>query len=167
MFEIEKDEQIDGLISITKSNSGISGAKLAKAHMALGERLAEVFTYLDPKDTTVVAILRGGIFFALGMYFKLDCKFQTYNPKYERFSRPDTKNVILVDSVIHTGKTILKILEPDMMVACCVINQKAVSMFKQQLYTIRVSKNSFVGTEVSEQIGDKGPDTTMRLFNLI
>ena len=53
------------------------------------------------------------------------------------------------------------------MVASCVINQKAVSLFDKQLYTIRVSENSFVGAEVLQQKGDKGPDTTMRLFNLI
>ena len=101
------------------------------------------------------------------MYFKLGCKFQTYDPKKDTFVRPKTKNVILVDSVINTGKTIMAILEPDMMVASCVINQKAVSLFDKQLYTIRVSENSFVGAEVLQQKGDKGPDTTMRLFNLI
>ena len=167
MFEIKKDERINELISVTKSNSGISGPTLAKAHMELGEALAETFVDLDPDDTTIVALLRGGLFFAEGMYFKLGCKFQTYNPKTDVFVRPNTKNVILVDSVINTGKTIQEILEPDMYVACCVINQKAVSFFDSQLYTIRVSENSFVGANVLQQNGNKGPDTTMRLFNLI
>lgn len=167
MFEIEKDDRINELISITKSNSGISGPTLAKAHIELGERLADAFVDLDPGDTTIVAMLRGGLFFVEGMYFKLGCKFQTYNPKNEKFIRPNTKNVILVDSVINTGNTILEILEPDMQVACCVINQKAVPIFEKQLYTIRVSENSFVGAEVLQQTGNKGPDTTMRLFNLI
>lgn len=167
MFEIEKDSRVNELIAITKSNSGISGPSLAKAHMELGELLAEEFLELDPEDTTIVAMLRGGLFFAEGMYFKLGCKFQTYDPKKDTFVRPKTKNVIIVDSVINTGKTISAILEPDMMVASCVINQKAVSLFDKQLYTIRVSENSFVGAEVLQQKGDKGPDTTMRLFNLI
>lgn len=167
MFEIEKDNRVNELIAITKSNSGISGPALAKAHMELGELLAEEFSGLDTEDTTIVAMLRGGLFFAEGMYFKLGCKFQTYDPKKDTFVRPNTKNVILVDSVINTGKTILAILEPDMKVASCVINQKAVHLFDKQLYTIRVSTNSFVGEEVLQQTGDKGPDTTMRLFNLI
>lgn len=167
MFEIEKDNRVNELIAITKSNSGISGPALAKAHMELGELLAEEFLGLDTKDTTIVAMLRGGLFFAEGMYFKLGCKFQTYDPKKDTFVRPNTKNVILVDSVINTGKTILAILEPDMKVASCVINQKAVHLFDKQLYTIRVSTNSFVGEGVLQQTGDKGPDTTMRLFNLI
>ena len=167
MFEIDKNDEINNLIRITKSNSGISGPELARAHMELGERLAEAFMELDPKDTTIVAMLRGGLFFAEGMYFKLGCKFQTYNPKTEEFKRPDTRNVILVDSVINTGKTIKGIVEEDMYVACCVINRAAVPEFEKQLYTIRVSDNSFVGAEVLQQTGNKGPDTTMRLFNYI
>ena len=167
MFEIAKDNRVNELIAITKSNSGISGPALAKAHMELGEKLAEEFSGLDPDDTTIVAMLRGGLFFAEGMYFKLGCKFQTYDPKKDSFVRPNTKNVILVDSVINTGKTIQEIIEPDMYVACCVINKKAVSLFDNQLYAIRVSENSFVGANVQQQTGDKGPDTTMRLFNLI
>ncbi len=93
--------------------------------------------------------------------------FQLYDPKHDGFVRPDTKNVILVDSVINTGKTILDIYKPDMKVACLVINEKAVPLFDENLFTVRVSKNSFVGSNVHKQNGDIGPDTTMRLFNLL
>lgn len=167
MYIIKKDDTVNNLINITKSNSGISGPELAKAHIKLGMKLAKAFSNLDPNDTTVVAVMRGGLFFAEGLYFKLGCKFQVYNPKTDKFVRPSTKNVIIVDSVINTGKTIKEILEPDMFVACCVINQKAVPLFEDQLYTIRVSENSFVGTDIKKQSGGKGPDTTMRLFNLL
>lgn len=167
MFEIAKDDKVKELIAITKSDSGVSGPILAKAHMELGELLGDCFIGLDPNDTTIVAMLRGGLFFAEGLYFKLGCKFQVYDPKREKFIRPNTKNVILVDSVINTGKTIRDILESDMFVACCVINEKAVSLFDKQLYTIRVSGNSYVGSYVAQQVGTQGPDTTMRLFNLI
>ena len=61
--------------------------------MELGELLAEKFLELDPEDTTIVAMLRGGLFFAEGMYFQLGCKFQTYDPKKDTFVRPKTKNV--------------------------------------------------------------------------
>ena len=33
------------------------------------------------------------------------------------------------------------------------------------LTSVRISTNSFVGIEVKAQKGNKGPDTTMRLFN--
>lgn len=167
MYEIEKTKKINQLIAVTKSNSGISGPLLAKAHMELGRILGKQMNGFIPEDTTIVAILRGGIFFAEGMYFQMECRFQTYDPKHEIFVRPETKNVILVDSVINTGKTLLDIFEEDMSVACCVINQKAVPYFNDHLFTIRVSQNSFVGQNVHTQVGNMGPDTTMRLFNIL
>ena len=165
MYELEKNEEIRRLIEITKSNSGISGPELVKAHIALGEHLGRHMKTLDPKDTTIVAFLRGGIFFAEGLYFSLGCKFQTFDPKHEEFFRPDTKNVILADSVINTGKSIMKIYNKDMIVASCVINESAVPLFEESLYTVRISKNSFVGMNVKKQARNKGPDTTLRLFN--
>ena len=165
MFELEKTNRVAELISITKSDSGISGPVLAQAHIELGQILGGQMQGFEPDDTTVVAMLRGGVFFAEGIYFALGCKFQTYDPKHEDFIRPKTKNVILVDSVVNTGKTIIKILDSDMYVACCVINENAVQLFEDRLYTVRVSKNAFVGTAVKKQTGNVGPDTTMRLFN--
>lgn len=167
MFEVNKTDRINELISITKSDSGISGSELAMAHIELGKHLARYFPEMNPEDTTVVAILRGGIFFAEGIYFQLGCKFQLYDPKKDEFVRPETKNVIIVDSVINTGHTIKKILQSDMLIASCVVNEQAVEIFGDQLYTIRVSKNSFVGANVNKQNGGVGPDTTMRLFNQI
>lgn len=164
MFELEKTEEVKRLIAITKSDSGISGPELAKAHIALGHLLGREM-HIDPEHTTVVAILRGGIFFAEGIYFETGCKFETFDPKHQAFVRPQTRDVILVDSVVNTGATIKEILAPDMKLACCVINEKAVPLFDRQLYTVRVSKNAFVGAGVKKQSGNQGPDTTMRLFH--
>lgn len=166
MFELEKSPEVQRLIQITKSDSGISGPDLAQAHMKLGQLLAAQMDFV-PKDTTIVAIMRGGLFFAEGIYFQLGCKFQIYDPKHGAFQRPETPNVILVDAVINTGKTIHKILEPDMVVACCVIHEEAVALFEKHLYTVRVSRNSFVGANIKTQSGAIGPDTTLRLFNMI
>ena len=167
MFELPKNAEIEHFISITKSDSGVSGPELAKAHFALGQEMGKHLVWLPQKDTTIVAMLRGGIFFAEGLYFSLCCKFDTYDPKNQKFVRPETKYVILVDSVINTGKTISKIIGPDMLVACCVINEGAIPLFDSQLFTVRVSKNSFVGEKMTSQKGSVGPDTTMRLFNQI
>lgn len=167
MVEIEKDDRVRRLIDITKSDSGICGPELAKTHIELGQLLGKKFYGFDPEDTTIVAIMRGGFFFAEGPYFELGCRFQTFDPKREIFVRPSTKNVILADSVINTGKTIKEILTFDMYVACCVINKAAVPVFDKQLYTIRVSKNTYTGANVLRQDGKIGPDTTMRLFNLL
>lgn len=166
MYELNKTEYVNKLIGITKSDSGISGPELAKAHIELGTLLAKEMNY-PPNDTTVVAVLRGGMFFAQGIYFELGCKFQTFDPKTETFIRPKTKHVILVDSVINSGKTISAIAAHNVDIACCVINEKALPLIQNTLYTVRVSKNSFVGADVKTQTGTVGPDTTMRLFNLI
>ena len=40
MFELEKTKEVKKLINITKSDSGVSGPELAKAHIRLGEILA-------------------------------------------------------------------------------------------------------------------------------
>ncbi|MCI8530011.1 MAG: phosphoribosyltransferase [Lachnospiraceae bacterium] len=165
MYELAKSEEVKRLIAAAKSDSGVAGPELAKIHMRLGELLAGEMEGFYPADTTIVAILRGGIFFAEGIYFRLNCRFQTYDPKHEAFIRPNTPNVIIVDSVINTGKTIEKIIDDSMTIACCVINEKAAPLFHRQLYTVRVSKNSFVGCDVKKQSGNRGPDTTMRLFN--
>ena len=167
MFEIKKDEKIEKLIAITKSDSGISGPLLTEAHVELGRALGEQIRDKFLGDITVVAILRGGIFMAMGLYYALGCRFDVYDPKKDKFIRPKTKNVILVDSVINTGKTIEEIYGPDISVACCVINENAVEKFKDRLYTVRVSKNSYVGSNTKVQRGNRGPDTTMRLFNQI
>ena len=167
MFEIKKDEKIEKLIAITKSDSGISGPELAKAHVELGMVLGEQMRDQFSDDTTVVAILRGGIFMAMGLYYALGCRFEMYNPKKDKFIRPNTENVILVDSVINTGKTIEEISGSDISIACCVINENAVEKFKDRLYTVRVSKNSYIGDNTKVQKGNRGPDTTMRLFNQI
>ena len=76
MFEVNKTDRINELISITKSDSGISGPELAMAHMELGKHLAQSFPEMKPEDTTVVAMLRGGIFFAEGIYFAQKMQYQ-------------------------------------------------------------------------------------------
>lgn len=166
MFVLNKNKEIENLIEITKSSSGISGPKLAKAHIRLGELIAQNMDF-PSEDTTVVAVMRGGMFFAQGIYFKLGCRLQLYNPRHDEFIRPKTKYIILADSVINTGRTIRRIHTPDMAVACCVINERAASAFDKELYTVRISSNSFVGSAVKKQTGSIGPDTTMRLFNVL
>ena len=47
------------------------------------------------------------------------------------------------------------------------VNERAVPLFGERLFAVRVSGNSFVGGEVSRQVGEVGPDTTLRLFNLL
>jgi len=75
LFELKKTDEVQKLIAITKSDSGVSGPKLAQAHMQLGALLAENIQ-LDPSDTTVIAILRGGIFLQKVYILNLDVSFK-------------------------------------------------------------------------------------------
>lgn len=170
MYELKRNDEIDRLIAITKSDSGISGPGLAEAHIrlgwALGKQVGELGLF-EPEETTIVTVLRGGIFFAEGMYFAMGCRFKTYDPKHERFVRPGTKHVILADSVINTGRTLMEAWDMGVYVACCVVNAGAVPVFGERLFAVRVSGNSFVGGDVRRQVGSLGPDTTLRLFHLL
>ena len=166
MFELEKSTEVQRLIDITKSSSGFSGPDLVRAHIELGRILSGKMPF-PPEDTTVVAVLRSGLFFAEGIYLGLGCKFQLFDPKHEMFERPKTKYTVLADAVINSGKTLKGLVGPDIFVACCVINKGAVPLFDDRLFTVRTSSNSFVGGNVKKQEGTIGPDTTMRLFNLL
>lgn len=170
MYELKRNEEVERLIAITKSDSGISGPRLVEAHRELGRLLGTEIGQsgqFEPEETTVVAVLRGGLFFAEEMYLAMGCRFGLYDPKSEMFVRPGTKHVILVDSVINTGKTLMEVWDSGVYAACCVVNERAVPMFGERLFAVRVSGNSFVGGEVRRQVGKVGPDTTLRLFNLL
>lgn len=88
----------------------------------------------------------------------------------------DASNQLIVDSVINTGKSIMRIIDElknhnpgiDVIIAANVIQNEAVELFKDYLvFATRLSKNSFVGVNQSKQTGKTGPDTADRLFNLI
>lgn len=85
MFELEKTDEVRKLIAITKSDSGISGPSLADAHFRLGELLAESMPF-DPQETTVMAILRGGIFLRRAFTTGLDAGLIFTIPSMPRLS---------------------------------------------------------------------------------
>ena len=102
--------------------------------------------------------------------------FYSINPKKDDIPILNTERVVIVDSVINTGKSIMKIidkirkLDPDIevIIATNVIQNKAVEALKDYLVIVtRVSKNSFIGVNQPKQNGMTGPDTADRLFNLI
>ena len=65
MYELKRDEEVERLIAMTKSDSGVCGPRLVEAHRELGRALGAQIGQLgqfEPEETTVVAVLRGGIF---------------------------------------------------------------------------------------------------------
>lgn len=169
--EVEKD------IFICKSNSGIHGSRLAVAHMKLGERLGAILKERMPEQNAALLVLeRGGRFFGDGVYGGFGGKLYPYNPAKETLPLIDEKIVVIIDSVINTGKSIEVIIDKlreynpnvEIVLVTNVIQRRAVERFKDYLlFAVRVSDNSFIGKNQATQKGNSGPDTADRLFNLI
>ena len=169
--EVKKD------ISICKSNSGINGNRLAAAHMRLGERLGKTLKNRIPEQSAALLVLeRGGRFFGDGLYSEFGGSLYPYNPSKEDLPVINAEIVVIVDSVINTGKSIENIIDKlrknnsrvEIVLVTNVIQRNAVERFREYLLlAVRVSDNSFVGKNQATQKGNSGPDTADRLFNLI
>ena len=173
----DEDEEVQADIAICKSNSGISGSRLAAAHVRLGEKIGRHIAAVFPeKNISILVLERGGRFFGDGVYMGAGGIFYSMNPKQDDAPVINTERVVIVDSVINTGKSIMRIIDElkkhnpgiDVIIAENVIQNEAVELFKDYLvFATRLSKNSFVGVNQSKQTGKTGPDTADRLFNLI
>ena len=171
------DEEVINDISICKSNSGINGNRLATAHMRLGERLGKVLKDRIPEQSAALLVLeRGGRFFGDGIYSGFGGSLYPCNPSKEEIPVIDAEIVVIIDSVINTGKSIENIIDKlrknnpnvEIVLMTNVIQRNAVERFKDYLLlAVRVSDNSFVGKNQATQKGNSGPDTADRLFNLI
>ena len=164
-------------ISICKSDSGIQGSSLAAAHLRLGTKLGKIMRDKIPQsDTAVLVLERGGRFFGDGLYSAFGGTFYTHNSHIESAPIISQPFIIIVDSVINTGKSILKEInvlkchnpEAEIFIAANVVQKEAVDKLSDyKIFTVRTSDNSFVGRNQSVQGGNFGPDTADRLFNLI
>lgn len=172
------DNAIRDDVAITKSSSGINGSLLASAHLKLGERLGkEIKTIIPTQNTAVIVMERGGRFFGDGLYSAFGGVFYPYNPSKDEIPDVSKHNfVIIVDSVINTGRSILSVIESikrnnpkiEIIIAANVIQRNALDKMKQyKIFSIRVSDNYFIGKKQAVQTGDTGPDTADRLYNLI
>lgn len=170
----EDKERLSSLIEITKSNSRISGNRLAKVHLELGKELCRYLSSFTENDTTIISLERSGHFLADGVYMGFDCRFETYNSNLQSLPEIKTKNVVLVDGVINSGKSMLKTIHEieecypntKISVVAGVVNVEALSLFAlYNFIAVRISKNKFIGSNVQIQNGDIGPDTAERLFN--
>lgn len=164
-------------ISICKSSSGINGSRLAQAHFNLGFQLGcHIRKVMPNKKTPVLVLERGGRFFGDGLYIGFGGQLYPYNPKKDILPELRSNLLLIVDSVINTGDSILQLIDklketyPEMQVclATNVIQKEAISKLKDYaLFAIRVSDNKFIGKRQRVQIGNSGPDTADRLFNLL
>ena len=179
-YILENKIDIKELVKKTKSDSGICGNELANTHFKLGQMLGDVLkTVTNEEKTTIVSILRGGLFLSNGIYSKVNGHMQLYNDKLESGFKIENSlddTVILADSVINSGDTILKLINKikandnikNIIIVACVIQEEALKKIdKYQVLKVRTTKNKFIGAKVFKQIGNKGPDTSDRLFNIL
>lgn len=173
------DEQgdLNDDIAICKSSSGINGARLAASHYRLGRFLGErIARFLPQKNTAVLVLDRGGRFFGDGVYTGFGGTFYNYDPKHGDIPEITESIVVITDSVVNTGTSVLKIVEniksrnpkTEIFIAANVVQKNVLSMLSEyKIFAIRVSDNSYVGKRQCFQNGNAGPDTADRLFNYI
>ena len=181
----ESTSEIEELVRVTKSNSGISGKPLRDAHRRLGNILGErIREDYGDDDFVVFALLRSGAFLATGIADELGCPIIPLDEKHDvRWSKDpeefikayheciEGKVAIIADAVINSGESIRSVLSglqghvsKTILVANVVQEEYSCNM---PLYCTRTSSNKFKGCHIGEQKGNCGPDTGDRLMGLL
>lgn len=171
------DSKIHDLINITKSNSNISGYVLRETHFELGKLLGEQINKCEFVKTSKILILikmRSGLCFGLGVSDSLEKANHKVHVFFDKVVDLNVNidfydRIIVVDGVINSGKSILEDLrflsKDNIIVATNVISKQAAPLFSSiNLYSIRISEISFIGSKIKSVVDNKGPDTSERLF---
>lgn len=181
--------EIEKLIRICKSDSGVMGTELRHAHHALGAMVGEMIwkEYPSSKPFAVVLLMRSALPFGEGIADVLDCpilfldekhdrrwKMNDCNNKFIRENREvlEKSTVILADAVINTGVTINQIYDTlakitDEIVMAANVIQSGFDPKDKLVFGTRRSENKFKGSKTMKQVGGKGPDTGDRLFRTL
>lgn len=174
------NSEINRLVETCKSSSMVAGRTLRDAHYKLGGRMApQIGANISDKQVTVIVLLRAGLCFAQGiadtmedMGFKVSLLFlnESYIPEKD-VEYIDNKNVLVVDAVINSGKSIFALMEclqkaRKVLLATTVIPSESLGLFiEHSLFCVRTSQNKYIGAKVNKISNGKGPDTGDRLFN--
>jgi len=174
-----KSENTNEFISICKSNSGVMGARLRNAHYELGRILAENYKNYFSAQCSIVSFMRSALPFTFGIADILDCPILFYDSNDSDFFDRNKevikgKLILFVDAVINSGKGMLEAIGKsktsyqNIKIITNVLCDKAIEKFTNyDVFTVRVSQNSFKGANVLKQANDKGPDTGDRLFRTL
>jgi len=182
LLDTEKSDELESLINVCKSDSSIQGRQLREAHYKLGNIMAKrMINDLTNGDITVIIMMRAGLCFGLGIAdvleilgIKVSVLFyfneEQWNKEKTNYSLAFVNDLILVDAVINTGDTIIKLAQSiknrgKIFFASNVLSEKTTYKFNDKcLYTTRISEKSFKGAKISVIKDGKGPDTGDRLF---
>lgn len=111
---------------------------------------------LESKNVVIVSLMRAGLFTALGMRKVFQDSELLLSNSIDDLDihNISNKDIYLVDSVVNTGRTIhkyinyLKDLNPNKISVVTLVTNSNCDMLKNtdiDLYTLRVSQNSYVG----------------------
>ena len=190
-----ESEKIFKILNTKSRIATLSNVELSEVHKKLGELLSyklleefdlekikinhvqgqkEGFALSSKEKFLIIVLMRAGLYVADGLKNIFDNKYS-----FEMVNKSDdikeiikkynieNMNIIIVDSVINTGKSIKEIIDylpndKKIYVASLVIQEKAIQKFENYenlyFYIARISKNFY--------IGKGGTDTGNRLFNL-
>lgn len=175
---LNKTNQLEEIISICKSDSGICGKRLREAHNSAGRLIGgEILSKDSASCYAVIIMMRAGLPFGLGVADSLEDgrKVSVFFSTKEQVMPLDLyvndfDKIVIVDAVIRTGKSILdlesKLGVPDKTIfATNVLDETGINNFSgKTVYAVRTSKHSFIGSEQKVIKSGKGPDTGKRLF---
>jgi len=180
LMQEELEQTLKDCVATCKSSSGVEGAKLRLAHYQLGRELVLRNVRLFDDSDIVVCFMRAALPFAMGIADAIDSTILFFNNNEDRkfFEKNDAfirgKDVILVDSVINSGESMLSSYQKvkdsarSVKIMANVMCDKAKPKFlDKDVFVVRVSNNSFKGTKVKKQSGNVGPDTGDRLFKTL
>ena len=171
---------IEKEISLCKSNSGICGKELRNAHMQLGKNIGIQISTNNAQANriAVIVMMRAGLSFALGIADELENNEKSVNIIFSTEEKtlpndfdPALYNlIIIVNAVIRTGKRLISLADSidnkQIIFATNVLDETGISNFnKRTVYTVRISQNSFIGSNQKTVLNGRGPDTGDRLFN--
>lgn len=170
-------------IELCKSRSKTFGYKLRNAHFNLGLSSASALIEnqsLNEQAFSILIMMRAGLNFALGISEALEINNKTVDIHFmnddkvssETLAYISGKQVIIVDAVINSGRSIQKVLKqlPEgERKNCKIFTTVMPSDSKDELkclniFTIRLSDNKYTGAKISNIQGTLGPDTGDRLF---
>ena len=169
------NKNIENYISDCLSSSGVCGSKLRETHYYLGQEVSKLIKEdctMKNKNIALLIMMRAGLPFGLGIADVLDKNNNVeviFSPLKEMdFSKFDY--VLIADAVINTGKTIFESIEhinnKNIIIVTNVLSGKNIDAFeKMNVYTTRISKHSYKGSDVKVISNGQGPDTGDRLFN--
>lgn len=169
-------------IDICKSSSMVMGRKLRSAHYELGKLItSSICSNSTSTNYAVLILMRAGLSFGNGIADGLEDKGSSVTMIFvqdniltaEDLRLTLGKQILIVDAVINSGKSIFGVLNQlaeieknNAKIITTVIPFKSLSLFKDhELYTVRSSENKYKGAKVKSIFEGRGPDTGDRLFN--